>query len=296
MKKFFYLLVFVLFGALLWYFFIKPHDYQVSMNVKTFPGTINQSIKYWSNTMDYSEITEQAGVLSLTQKLQFGDSTHLYSWKIIPETDSTSTIKVYARDADNSFKNKLNIPFSDTDFEKRTRKSLVDFLKNLNAHITDFRVQIIGQEELKSKFCACTTQSTSQVAKAAGMMKDYPLLDGILAKNNVILKGRPILEITEWDRSKDSITFNFCYPIEKADQLPQHKEITYREISGGNALKAIYNGNYITSDRAWYALLDYATKNDISLTGLPIEIFHNNPNMGNNEIEWKTEIFMPLKE
>jgi effector-binding domain-containing protein len=180
-------------------------------------------------------------------------------------------------------------------FEKRTRKSLFDFLKKLNAHIAGFKVQIIGQEELKSKFCACTAQSTSQVAKAAGMMKDYPLLDGILAKNNVTLKGRPILEITEWDRTKDSIAFNFCYPIEKSDQLPQHKEITYREISGGNALKAIYNGNYITSDRAWYVLIDYAKKNNIEIAELPVEVFFDNPNMGANPLTWKAEIFMPLK-
>ncbi len=296
MKKFFYVLAFILFGAVLWYFFIKPHDYQVSMKAKTLPGTINQSIKYWSNTMDNSELIEQDGLLRLQQKLQFGDSTHIYSWKIIPESDSSSTIKIYAKDADNSFKNKLSIPFTDTDFEKRTRKSLLEFLTHLKTHISDFKVQIIGEEEFKPTFCACTSQSTSQVEKAAGMMKDYPLLDGILAMNNVALKGRPILEIKEWDWAKDSITFNFCYPIEKSDQLPQHKEITYRKISGKNALKAVYNGNYITSDRAWYALIDYAKKNDIALTGLPIEVFHSNPNMGGDELEWKTEIYMPLKE
>ncbi len=296
MKKFINVLVFILVGTLLWYFFIKPHDYQVTMKAKTFPGTINQSIKYWSNSMDNSEIIEQDGLLSLQQKLHFGDSTHIYSWQIIPETDSSSTIKVYARDAYNSLKNKLNIPFSDTDFEKQTRKSLSDFLKNLNAHIADFKVQIIGQEDLKPELCACTTHNSLQVDKAAEMMKDYPLLDGILAKNNVQLKGRPLIEITSWDKTSDRIAFNFCYPIEKSSQLPQHKEITYQEISGGNALKAIYNGNYITSDRAWYALMDHAQKNGIALTGLPIEVFHSNPNMGGNELEWKAEIFMLLKE
>lgn len=296
MKKSFYVLVFILCGAVVWYLFIKPNDYQVTMHVKTFPGTINQSVKYWSNSLDYSELLESSDPLNLTQQLQFGDSTHIYSWKVIPGTDSTSTIKVYVRDMDNSFKNKLKIPFGDTDFEKRTRKSLLDFLTNLKAHIAEFKVKIIGQEELKSKFCACTTQNTTQVAKAAGMMKDYPLLDGILARNNVTLNGSPVLEITEWDRKNDSITFNFCYPIEKTELLPNHKEITYKEIPGGNALKAIYNGNYITSDRAWYALLDYAAKNDINLTGLPIEVFNNNPNMGTNELEWKTDIYIPLKE
>jgi len=44
-----------------------------------------------------------------------------------------------------------------------------------------------------------------------------------------------------------------------------------------------------------YALIDYA-KNDIALTELPMEVFHSNPNMGGNELEWKAEIYMPLKE
>ena len=62
------------------------------------------------------------------------------------------------------------------------------------------------------------------------------------------------------------------------------------------ALMAIYNGNYITSDRAWYALLDYAEKNEIPITGLPLEIFYNNPNMGADEKNWKAEVFMPFAE
>ena len=73
------------------------------------------------------------------------------------------------------------------------------------------------------------------------------------------------------------------------------KKVTYLNLNKGQGLIAIYNGNYITSDRAWYALLNYADKNNISVDALPIEIFYNNPEMGGNALLWKTEVYLPLK-
>jgi len=42
--------------------------------------------------------------------------------------------------------------------------------------------------------------------------------------------------------------------------------------------------------------MDYAEKNNLEVTGHPLEFFYNNPNMGGNELNWKAEIFMPLQE
>ncbi len=78
--------------------------------------------------------------------------------------------------------------------------------------------------------------------------------------------------------------------------LPIHKDLKYKQFNSVKALKAIYNGNYITSDRAWYALLDKAEGKNIELAKTPIEVFYNNPNFGGNELLWKAEIFMPIKE
>ena len=94
----------------------------------------------------------------------------------------------------------------------------------------------------------------------------------------------------------DSIVFNFCYPIIKKDSLPTIKDVVYKEFIGMKSLKAIYNGNYMTSDRAWYTLLDYAKKNAIEVDKKPIEFFFNNPNMGGDAFRWKAEIYMPLSD
>ena len=297
MKKIILFIGIILIVSVVWYLFIKPNDYQVNFKVKTFPGTINQIIKTWNNTLDGSKMIEQESgdLLRLKQQIQFGDSIHIYSWHIVPETDSTSKVKVFIKDPQHSVKNKLTVPFSDTDFEKRSRKTLLDFNKKLNEHISNFKVKIIGKQHIDSTFCACTAQTTTQFGKARGMMKDFPLLDGFLATNGLKLNGRPFLEVTKWDIVKDSLTFNFCYPIIKSDTLPQHPDLSYKQLPSISAIKAEYYGNYITSDRAWYALLDYAKKNNLEINALPIEVFHNNPNMGGEELKWKTEVYLPLK-
>lgn len=295
MKKIILVVVALVLSGLVWYLFIKPYDYLVSFNAKTVPGTINQSIKLWGTTLKDSRLLSQEGFTHLEQNIIFSDSTYLYQWDIIPLTDSTSKVKVYVKDLDHSLKNKIAIPFLNTDFEKRTISTVKDFHEKLNEHINKFRVKIIGKNELRSTYCAYVTVKTSQFGKAQGMMNDFPLLNTILANNGIKLNGRPFLEVTAWDKETDSIQFDFCYPIIKSDSLPVHPDLKYKQFNSRNALMAIYNGNYITSDRAWYALLDYAGKNNIDITELPVEVFHNNPNMGGDALSWKTEVYMPLK-
>jgi len=295
MKKVILVLLPLLVAGLLWYLFIKPYDYLVTFKARTFPGTINQSIKTWNSTLKDAQLVNQEGLTHLEQNIKFSDSTYLYQWDIIPLTDSTSKVKVYVKDLDHSLQNKIAIPFFNTDFEKRTISTVKDFSEKLNEHIDNFRVKVTGKKELAASYCAYVSVKTNQFGKAKGMMYNYPLLNTILANNGIELNGRPFIEITEWDKETDSIHYDFCYPIIKSDSLPEHPDLKYKQFNSRNALMAVYNGNYITSDRAWYALMDYAGKNDIQVTGLPVEVFQNNPNMGGDALTWKAEIYLPLK-
>jgi len=297
MRKWIFTIGVLLFiGLLAWYLFIKPYDYRVYFRAATFPGTINQTIKAWDQEQDSSSILQQGSLTDLTQRLTFHDSVHEYHWVIEPVTDSTSDVYVYAKDLNHGLRNRLFIPFSDTDFEKRTRKMILDFDEMLRQHVSKFKVRITGDATTKGTYCACIFERGRQVDKARGMMKNYPFLGSYLVDNDIPLNGPPFIEITQWDREHDSIAYNFCYPILKTDSLPIHPLLTYKIFPPRKAIKAIYNGNYITSDRAWYALLTYAAKNNRNITGLPIEIFHNNPNLGGDALDWTTEVFMPLKD
>ena len=286
----------VLSAALIWYLFIKPTDYLVSFTVNTFPGTVNQTIKNWEKNMVVDAPLKEHGILNIEQQLRFGDSIVTYDWRIVPLTDSTSKVKVLIKDLDHSLMNKIMIPFTSTVIEKRSKKNLLDFNQYLNEHLKKFKVKIVGEDELKSTYCAYLAVKGLQSEKAFGMMRDFPFLSGFVKENGLKVNGYPFVEITKWDMVSVSIAYNFCFPILKQDSLPINKEIKYKNFESRRVLKAIYNGNYITSDRAWYKLLDYAEMNAIALEKKPIEVFQNNPNMGGNELEWIAEIYMPLKE
>ena len=200
------------------------------------------------------------------------------------------------QDTEHSLLNKIKVPFSDTDFEKRSRKTVTDFISLLNEHVGSFKVRVVGKDSLAATFCACVSVKSSQAEKAGGMMANYLNLTSVIQDYGLKENGFPFVEVTDWKQEMDSIAYDFCYPVVYSDTLPKVKGVTYRKTTAITGLKAIYNGNYITSDREWYALLDYAVKNGIEVSPTPIEYFYNDPNQGGNEMEWKAEVFLPLKK
>ena len=296
MKKISAIIGFLLAGFLLWYLIIKPYDYLVTFKVKTSAGTINQTIKLWNTSLENSSPIQQDNLANLTQQIKIKDSTYNYEWSISSVNDSISKVNVYVTDLNNSLANKISIPFSKTDFEKRTEQTVTDFIDKLKEHLKKIKVTVVGKDTTRSTYAAYISMKGLQIEKARGMMQNYSLLTSILSAENITMNGTPFVEITNWNTQNDSIAYNFCFPVIKSDSLPVDSRIQYKQYNGAKALKATYNGNYITSDRAWYALVDYAENNDIKIDKKPLEVFYSNPNFGGDELQWKAEIFMPIKD
>ena len=296
MKKISAIIGFLTIGFLLWYFIIKPYDYLVTFKVKTTAGTINQSIKLWNTSLENSSPIQQENLKNLTQQIIVKDSTFNYDWSISSVNDSISKVNVYVTDIDHSFANKISIPFGTTDFEKRTQNIITNFIDKLKEHLNKIRVRVVGIDSTRTTYCAYIPMKGLQIEKARGMMQNYSLLTSVLSAENIEMNGTPFVEITNWNTQNDSIAYNFCFPVIKSDSLPIDPRIQYKQYSGVKALKASYNGNYITSDRAWYALLDYAGNNDIEIVKKPLEVFYSNPNFGGDELKWEAQIYLPIKD
>jgi len=296
MKRVLVILSVLLAGLFIWYFFLKQHDYQVRFQTKTTPGTTSQIIKTWSETQEGGRILGWDGLEEVTQRLVFGDSAYTYTWRIRSEHDSLSTVTAYIANNENSFQNKWNLLFSDTDFQKRSRKTVQDLGQSLLDHLKNIKVEVVGEAESPESFCACMEVETTQYGKANGMMANYGILNSVIVGNNIQLNGLPLIRVLEWNQDSDSLKYDFCYPIIRSEKLPRIKNIAYKRVFSKPAIKATYNGNYITSDRAWYAILKYAESGGIEVTELPIEVFFNNPTIGAGDTEWLAEIYMPLKE
>ncbi len=282
-------------GVLGWYFLLKRGEFEVKFEIQTLPGSVVQTIKIWSRSLPGSSILEVDSVFGVQQKITTEGRTYVYDWAITQVNDSTSRVKITISEPGRSFMNKLLVPISTPPVEKDADRLGREFYQVIREHVQITRVRIAGKVQFEEKFCICTTMATSQLDKAQGMMKDYGLLAAFIDDHKLTLKGKPLVDIQYWNHKEGQLKFDFCFPIEQSDPLPQYGTLFYKTIAAHEAIMAVYNGNYITSDRAWYYLLNYAGKNGYDVDGQPKEIFYNNPNLGVNESSWRAEIFLPVK-
>jgi effector-binding domain-containing protein len=187
------------------------------------------------------------------------------------------------------------VPFSAQNIERDANEVAHTFYDILKTHLQITNVKVMGESQIDSTFCVCRTLKTTQTGKANGMMKDYGLLTSFISSSNLTPNGPPIIKVSSWNHTSGRLTFDFCFPIVKIDGLPKSDSVTYKELQPEKVLKSVYHGNYITSDRAWYALINFAHANGYEIDGLPIEYFFNNPNLGIAEENWKAEVYLPVK-
>lgn len=294
MKKFISLVLLLAIALGVWFLFLKPGDFTARIRVNTNVGTIEQSIKNWRQDAPIINLDIKDQGARLVQEFKAQDSTHLYEWNVTHINDTISEIKIHITDPNNSIANRLQGLFKETDFKKKSKATLLDFNARLEDHLESITITIKGKDTITSNFYAYTQLEGPQILKANGMMKDIAHLQNMMVRNNIQMKGLPFVRITDWNRKTDSIKYQFAFPIVKKDTLPEIVDIKYATRPEQKALKAIYNGNYITSDRAWYALLNYAKTNNIKIDPRPIEVFYNNPSMGGDESRWKAEIYLPI--
>ena len=296
MKKLLSLALLIVIAVTAWFLFMKPGDFTATMKAKTNVGTIEQSIKNWRNDAPIVEVDLKDERARLVQQFNNQDSTHLYEWNVKKINDTLSEIIVHVTDSDHLISNRIQGLFKETDFKKKATATILEFHTKLEDHLERITVTINGESTLPEKFYAYTELEGPQILKANGMMKDISHLQNAMVRYNVEMKGQPFVRITDWNRKTDSIKYQFAFPIIKQDSLPDIIDIKYMSLPEQKAIKATYNGNYITSDRAWYALLNYAKSNNITVDPRAIEVFYNNPSMGGDESRWKAEIYLLILE
>lgn len=280
----------------MYYFFIRPFEFEVNLKAKTLPGDIIETIRIWNRSLDSAKIVEVDSFSRLKQTIVREDRSYVYNWNFVAVNDSVTKVNVQITEPSRSLSNKLLIPFTDQSIERDASDIANEFYTVLKEHLRITKVKLTGEVELDSTFCVCRSLETSQIDKANGMMRDYSLLTSFIDNFKLQVKGPPIVRINEWNHSLGLLKFDFCFPIVPTDSLPSVKEITYKKFKKQKALKAEYRGNYITSDRAWYELIQWADRKGYKTTGMPIEYFHNNPNLGMNEINWIADVYLPIQD
>lgn len=300
LKKLIGLGALLLAGYLIYYLYIKTYDYQITLSAKTAPGTIFYAIGDWEEALQkrgLAEVIDSKGThfSSLDQNLKIGDSIINLKWKLNAINDSVTRVTVRIKDLENSTATRMENIFEKPPLEGILISKMNDFKKGLDTHLKGHKVKIIGMDTIPGRFYAYVEIKSSLAQKARNMIANNGGILSWLREHGFEILGKPSLEVNNWNVEKDSISFNYMFPVNETDSLPEHDLIKFKKYPSRKAIKAIYHGNYRTSDRAWFALYDYAKRNGIDIDVTPIEFFYDNPMMGGNELEWRAEIYMPLK-
>lgn len=285
---------------LVWYLFIKESDYCISFKVKAATGTVFQGVNEWSVTRLTSDkenyvILEKKNSSFIKQEMKKGKIAMEYTWDISSINDSVTKVSVGIKELNNNIYNRLTAPFFSTSFKKAQIQKITNFRDGLNKHVESFKVKIDGEGTSEETFVAYINLKSVLQEKAQTMIRNDAIITGFLQQNNIKIVGKPYLEIQDWNLDKETLNFNYCFPIDKNTKLIEDSAVKFKTIPAVKGLQATYYGNFRTSDRAWFALLDYAKRHDIKLTNKPLEHFLANPFNGGDELTWEAKIIMPFE-
>ena len=132
-------------------------------------------------------------------------------------------------------------------FVKKNIKIVKRIRTELEAHTTKYRVSTPIEDMIPERYCACTSSSTTITLKAAEMMIQNQKLTDFLAVNGLSVTEYPLLKVTRWNHNSQEIDFDFCFPVPKNRTYPKFEGVTLKNIPKENALKTIFNGNYISN-------------------------------------------------
>ncbi len=281
--------------SLIWYFFIKKNDYSISFKVKAAPGTVFYGIQAWSATQEGNvSVVKKKNFNFIEQEIENGYVDLVYCWNIQSVNDSVSKVNVGIKDLNNSFYNRITLPFFNTSFKTEQVGNVKAVKEALEEHIKNFKIKIDGVGKSEETFVAYINLKCSLEKKAQAMMKNDAIITGFLHSNSIRITGRPYVEINHWDQDNELLDFNYCFPINKATKMIVDEQVKFKTLASVKGLQATYWGNFMTSDRAWFALLDYAKRHGYNLTNKPLEHFLANPFDGGDELTWEAKIIIPF--
>ena len=290
----------VILSFLGWYFLLKQSDYTITFKVNAATGTISQGIMEWTAIRSKKQnetyaVLEKRNFDFIKQQMKKGNEEMEYTWNMKSINDSMTNVTVEIKDLNHSFYNRLTAPFISTKFRTEQIDKMKSFKVGLEDHIDGFKIRIDGEGSSKEMYVAYISLKSVLQEKAQTMLEYDPNIVGYLDRNKIKIIGyRPYLEITDWDEDKEIVSFNYCFPIPKNTKYVPDSDVKFKTIPALKGLQATYFGNYRTSDRAWFTLLDYAKENGFKLENKPLEHFLANPFNGGNELEWETKIIIPF--
>jgi len=278
----------------------RPGDYQAHFTVKTTPDVAYFNVLIWdfwnrNHASAKIDILSKTPVTNVSKKVALKDTTLIFNWEFKKVNDSITIVRVNVSDPERKLYNRLTTPFINTPFKNSVRSNLLDIKTRMEAMLKTFNYEFTGYHQFEKKSCVYISFKSTPRGKAKAMMSNVFELNQFVKQNNLELDGNPFVVVHDWREFKDTISFDFCFPIKHSQTIPEHPVIKFMTVDSMDAMETDFYGNYSITDITWHNLTEEAKKLGYRSNYKLIEVYLNDPHLGGNELEWKAEIYLGIE-
>ncbi len=236
---------------------------------------------------------------SIVQEMQIGDfPASSVSWNISPNVDGTSNVtwKIKGEDMSFGFKAYATITGGmDKQIGPHYERSLEKLDSILVADMQRYTIEIDGITEYGGGFFLYKTTNANSNNISAKMAENFGAIAQFMAQQGISQFGMPMTVYN--NMAENNVIMSNGIPVKERIDLPADSDISIDFIPNIKVLKTTLTGNYTNLTMAWEATMKHIADNGLEQSDIkPFEIYSTDPGDYPNPADWKTEIYIPLKD
>lgn len=152
------------------------------------------------------------------------------------------------------------------------------------------KIEVTNQQSQIAAAIKITAVSMEQIAEVT--TEGYTKLMGYVAEQGKQIAGAPYLAYMNGNEDFSKFDIELGIPVSEA--VPVQGEFYMSQSYKGKAITTTYKGAYKDIEVAYVALMDYAKKNAMEMTGVYYDYYISNP-ADTPENELLTQVVFPIK-
>jgi len=235
---------------------------------------------------------------SITQEMQFADfPPSSISWNLKPNADGTTEVTWNIKGENLPFVFKmfsLMMGGMESQIGPHYERSLEKLDSVLATDMERFTIDINGITEYGGGFYLYKTTNANSSNISAKMGQNFGAIMQFMGQQGLKQSGMPL---TVYNEMSENVIMSNGIPVKERIEIPSNSDISMGFMPKMKVLKTTLTGNYTNLPKAWEATMAHLKKNGLELSEVkPFEIYTTDPGHYPNPADWKTEIYIPLKE
>ncbi|WP_338357905.1 SRPBCC family protein [Yeosuana marina] len=165
------------------------------------------------------------------------------------------------------------------------------------ANMAKYSITVNGITEHSGGFYIFNSTSSKITDVNHKVFELLPKLKSYIDKYSISMAGSPFVKYHYLDEENNAAMFSCCIPT-TSRVITTENDILTGQLEPFRALKTTLLGNYSNLQEAWQNTMTYITEHDLVIdeTGPKLETFVTDSLDSPNPADWKTEIYIALKE